>query len=109
MRAYAQHPIGYASLKETSQTGEIKFQDLDREILKKKAANFYVEQPCTMQFDILVAPSGAVKYVRSQRVGQDKYQMRLACTSALYAYEFSPVDETVGEVWIKAEVEIKEE
>lgn len=106
---FAQHPIGYASLKGVSQTGNIEFQALDREILKEKPASFFIEAPYTMKFDVLVTAEGNVKYVRSPRCGAAQNQMRLACTSALYGYQFSAISEDQGEKWLKAEVSIAED
>lgn len=100
--AHAQHPIGYGSLRSTSQTGTFTFAELDRTILKNKTATFFAAEPVNLTFEILIAPSGEVKYVRAPRLGNDQRELRLACISALYDFAFSPVSSSEGEKWFKA-------
>lgn len=102
--AMAQHPIGYGSLHSTSQIGTFSFGEIDREILKEKTASFYIAQPLDITFEVLVTPNGNVKYVRSPRVSSEFYELRLACTSALYDFVFAPVALDSGEKWLKAKL-----
>lgn len=102
LRAQAQHPVGYGSVRSTSQVGSFTFAELDRGILREKTAMFYSPEPVTMTFDVLVTPSGDVKYVRSPRLRPEQQDLRLACTSALYGFAFAPVSESIGEKWLKA-------
>jgi hypothetical protein len=107
-QAHAQHPIGYGSLKSTSQEGTFSFAELDRAIVIEKTARFFSAQPVSVTFDVLVAANGDVKYVRSPRLAPDQSELRLACTSALYDFSFAPVDATVGEKWFKATLVVNE-
>lgn len=100
--AHAQHPIGYGSLRSTSQIGSFSFSQLDRGIVQEKTASFYSERQDSITFDVLVTPSGDVKYVRSPKLGQGMHDLRLACTSALYGFAFAPVDPALGDQWYKA-------
>jgi hypothetical protein len=102
--AWTQHPIGYGSLHALSQTGTFSFEGLDRKIVKEKSASFFVEKTVDITFELLVTPNGNVKYVRSPRVGSEFYELRLACTSALYDFVFSPVSAESGEKWLKAKL-----
>jgi hypothetical protein len=99
--AQAQHPIGYGSLLATSQTGTFSFTNLDRTILKSKTATFFSAEPVNLTFEILISTDGRVKYVRAPRIANDKRELRLACVSALYDFEFSPVSISEGEKWFK--------
>lgn len=100
--AVAQHPVGYESIKSLSQIGTFSFTELDRNIVTSKTASFYAEEPVTLTFDVLVAPNGDVKYVRAPRLTSSQQELRLACTSALYGFAFSPVSASTGEKWFKA-------
>jgi hypothetical protein len=102
MHAVAQHPIGYSSLKATSQVATFAFDSLDCDVIQEKAASFYLAEPIAVTFEILVNAQGAVKYVRSPRLNSEFSDLRRACTSALYDFAFSPVDPTRGERWFKA-------
>lgn len=100
--AHAQHPVGYASVQATSRIGTFSIDQADRAILKEKTASFYALDTVSITFDILVAPSGDVKYVRAPRLSGDQHELRLACTSALYGFAFAPVDSAMGDRWFKA-------
>ena len=100
--ARAQHPVGYGSLRSTSQMGSFSFSQLDRGIVKEKTASFFAERQDSITFDVLVTPSGDVKYVRSPKLGEGMYELRLACTSALYGFQFEPIAAESGEKWFRA-------
>ncbi len=104
LKAMAQHPIGYQSIKATSQVATFEFDSLDRAVLKQKAASFFSPEPIALTFDVLVAANGDVKYVRAPHIKSEFAELRLACTSALYAHAFEPVDATWGERWFKAKM-----
>jgi hypothetical protein len=101
-KVQAQHPIGYGSLKSTSQVGTFSFIALDRAIVTEKKAAIFAPNPMSITFEVLVTAAGEVKYVRSPRLSSELSELRLACTSALYGFAFAPVDATVGEKWFKA-------
>jgi hypothetical protein len=100
----AQHPIGYSSVKATSQVGIFTFADLDREIVKQRTASFFSQSPVKLTFDVYVSAEGSVKYVRPPRMDLDMHELRLACTSALYQFQFSPSKNGQGDKWYKAEL-----
>jgi hypothetical protein len=98
----AQHPIGYSSLRATSQVATFAFDSLDCRVVKEKAASFFLEEPVAVTFDVLVDAQGSVKYVRSPKLDAKLTDLRRACTSALYDFAFSPVEPERGERWFKA-------
>jgi hypothetical protein len=108
-RLHAQHPIGYGSVRSTSQTGTFTFGNTDRQVLQQKTASFYAESPLNLTFEILVAANGDVKYVRAPRMDAGAQELRLACTSALYGHAFNAIDAAEGEEWIKATLVIEKE
>ena len=98
----AQHPVGYGSVKASSQVATFAFDSLDRAILVEKAASFFAAEDIALTFDVLVGVNGDVKYVRSPRIKAELYEVRLACTSALYSFAFAPVEAAKGERWFRA-------
>jgi hypothetical protein len=107
--SFAQHPIGYRSVKATSKVGIFTFADLDREIVKQRTASFFSESPVKLTFDVYVSADGNVKYVRPPRMDPEMHELRLACTSALYQFQFSPAQKGQGDKWYKAELNWDEE
>ncbi len=106
--AHAQHPVGYGSVRATSQVASFAFDSLDCAILKGKTASFYSPEPVSLTFEVLVTADGDVKYVRAPRIKAELAELRLACTSALYSYGFAPVDAAIGERWFKAKMVLEE-
>jgi hypothetical protein len=105
---HAQHPIGYASLKGSSQVATFSFDSLDCEIVQEKSAFFFADEPVAWTFDVLVDSNGEVKYVRAPRIETHLKDVRLACTSALYSFAFAPVAPERGERWFKATMVVEE-
>lgn len=108
-QVHAQHPIGYGSVRSTSQTGTFTFGNTDRQVVRQKAASFYAESPLNLTFEILVSANGDVKYVRAPRMTPSQQELRLACTSALYSHAFNEIDASEGEKWLKATLVIEKE
>lgn len=100
----AQHPVGYGAVKASSQIGSFSFKDLDRVIVLEKTAAFFIDEALQLTFEVLVTATGEVKYVRAPRMERHLYEMRLACTSALYGFRFAPLPESGAEKWYKAEL-----
>ena len=96
------NPVSYTNVQWSGHLAQFSFADLgEREIVKTKKMTFYAPERVEMNFRVKIRPDGTVSYVSPARCGKDLSEFRKGGTSALYGYQFTALEEEIGDQWVQ--------
>ena len=97
---FGQNPAAYSHVSNWTNFAEFVVTEPVREVVHEKGVTFEVTEEVSMNFQVLVAANGTVKFVRPPRCDSKYNEFRLGGTDALYGFRFSALEPESPDQWI---------